>query len=370
MKNPVPALTQWQKRQATLLYYFASLDYLKNVKTKIDTLIAFSTATLDKASEEDRDADLRSARWGERDTSQNWGNNAWAILADFQRGLAEDIANRSVEVFDVTGRNHCARALAEFSMEWTTPEEQARFDQLFDEACDLAFNIDQTMNRLGPQGKWTDYSLTMAWEEHSSVLSQLPKLRVRNDVFAETGTVPVRTGVYVCADDPNASLQFAWTGGGRGTLLESNTMNTLGLAALAGVGRSELWVNGNAMAAFVKANLGDPMLRSDSFFEDSQTEDQAPSLVARQAFTSRPCRWFFVEMIHGERDDGNDEVEKSASRPSTTLRFEAGFQCPVPGFYFTPAKPDSRRYFKIGEIFPDERSVYGATIWQLDDRQE
>ncbi|MEZ5602527.1 MAG: hypothetical protein R3F36_17025 [Candidatus Competibacteraceae bacterium] len=38
--------------------------------------------------------------------------------------------------------------------------------------------------------------------------------------------------------------------------------------------------------------------------------------------------------------------------------------CPESGWWFTPAKPDSRRYFKQGETMPSVGGDYGQTFWQ------
>jgi hypothetical protein len=50
-------------------------------------------------------------------------------------------------------------------------------------------------------------------------------------------------------------------------------------------------------------------------------------------------------------------------------RVEAGQPCPRAGYWFTPASPNSRRRFQQGEVMPDTKSSYGATIWQWDDSQ-
>ena len=50
-------------------------------------------------------------------------------------------------------------------------------------------------------------------------------------------------------------------------------------------------------------------------------------------------------------------------RPSTG-RVEANHPCPQGGTWWTPAKPDARRTFAVGDIMPDyPDSSYGATIW-------
>jgi hypothetical protein len=56
--------------------------------------------------------------------------------------------------------------------------------------------------------------------------------------------------------------------------------------------------------ALAKAHLNDPRLTCDPLFSRSTAKPKlAPSLVARNAFTNRPCEWIYVEQIHGERDD-------------------------------------------------------------------
>ncbi|MGM3411928.1 PoNe immunity protein domain-containing protein [Ralstonia holmesii] len=48
------------------------------------------------------------------------------------------------------------------------------------------------------------------------------------------------------------------------------------------------------------------------------------------------------------------------------LRCEAGQTCPQAGWWLTPAKTNSRRHFKQGEVMPAVASDYGSTIWQWD----
>jgi hypothetical protein len=50
-------------------------------------------------------------------------------------------------------------------------------------------------------------------------------------------------------------------------------------------------------------------------------------------------------------------------------RCEANQPCPRDGYWFTPAQVGSRRHFKAGEVMPEFKSDYGATIWQWDAKQ-
>jgi len=55
---------------------------------------------------------------------------------------------------------------------------------------------------------------------------------------------------------------------------------------------------------------------------------------------------------------------------STMLNCPGGEACPKSGWWFTPAKVGSRRYFEAGEAMPViEGSDYGATFWQWDTDQ-
>ena len=52
------------------------------------------------------------------------------------------------------------------------------------------------------------------------------------------------------------------------------------------------------------------------------------------------------------------------------LRCEANQPCVKAGFWFTPARPNSRRLFEQGETMPAVSGDYGTTIWQWDVNQE
>ena len=364
--NTIIGLTAWQKKQAALLYYFSSMDYLKGLQDRLLDLRTLDESSVGKSRVEARDKLLRSAQWGDRNTTENWANNAWGFLADFQRSITRDIADRAFHTYHVTGANQCGRGMNEVSMLWATPAEQERFDAMFEELTWYAHNIDKTMDKTYHTSRWDDFDLTMQWRKQAHRFPVISKFVVRPDITGESGKVPPKTGVYISADDPYASLQFGWTGGGRGRLLDSSTFNELGKAALALVGRAKLWVDGKSMFNFVLANLDNPGLKSDPYFWTSQNQELAASLVAMNAFTSHPSQWYYVERVDGEFEPIETESEEPVRE---TSRFEAGEVCQKRGFYFTPARLDSRRSFEIGETFPDMASTYGRTIWQWDAKQ-
>lgn len=360
-------LTSWQKKQATLLYHFASLKYLEGLKDRVIALRIFAEGILDINQCKGRDELLRSRQWGSRNTGENWENNAWPFLSDFQRSIAQSIADLRLNIYHTTGAHQCARGMAEFSMQWTAPEEQEQFDRMFEDLYRYAENIDDTMDRAVESTQWSDFDLTLAWQSHQNNFSVLPKLRVVPELVCKSDQVPPRTGVYVSIDDPNATLQFAWNGNARGKVLTGTTFNDLGKLALANVGRAKLWIDGDAMLRFVLDNLSHPELMRDHFFSQSQTPELAPSLVARNAFKPNPSSWCFVEVVKDEFEEISGELPIESAE---FLRFDADAYCSQAGFYVSPAALNSRRYYRLGEQFHNLNSDYGKTIWHWDVDQD
>ncbi|RYO77269.1 hypothetical protein DL763_010032 [Monosporascus cannonballus] len=62
-------------------------------------------------------------------------------------------------------------------------------------------------------------------------------------------------------------------------------------------------------------------------------------------------------------------VAQPTSLPHLHLRCEAGHPCTKSGYWITPAKSGSRRFFSQGTLMPEVVSNYGSTIWQWDSDQ-
>lgn len=358
--SPEPfSLSLWQKRQATLLYHFASLEYLKGLKPLIDALIDGTDLLLDTAQLQGRDTLLVNKRWGARDTSANWSTYGFPALIDFRETTIRDIAQRAFENYGITGAYQCAGMLSELSMGWATREEEDAFNKRFEKIYKYAAEIDHVMARPPTND---DFIFWSTWEDKKNNFPQLPKFRLRGDVEGETGKIPPRTGVYVPQDDPHGALQFRWTGGGYGELCDTYTFNDLGLRALAQVGRDGLWQDEDQMLAFALQPEHRNVLGEHYFIIDGTPERElAPSAVAREAFVNRPCKWYFVEMIDGEYEPATD-VGTPSSLPQQ--RVPAGELCPRSGWWHTPARQQSRRHFARGDVFPlIEGSDFGATFW-------
>jgi tRNA:m(5)U-54 methyltransferase len=71
-------------------------------------------------------------------------------------------------------------------------------------------------------------------------------------------------------------------------------------------------------------------------------------------------------LLKEELRRGNSLVMEAAA----ATRVPAGQPCPASGYWFTPAKEDSRAHFETGKLMPTfDIAKYGATIWQWSDDQ-
>ncbi len=362
---PQYTLSLHQKRQATLLYHWMSMPYLQELLDMVNRLIAGVDVVVDEATQQGRDRLMVSERWGVRDTTANWSTHVYPALEAFRESTIRLIARRANESYSGTGAYQCARMISEHSSMWMTVEEEERFKAEFQKVQRHAQRIDSVCSS-GGQKRIDDGMMFDAWKENSHLFPRLPLFRVRTDVECESGKMPPRTGVYVAQDDPNATLQFGWTGDTDGRLGKAITFNDLGLKALAAVGRNALWGDDDKITRFVSEAFKRGEMSDLQGFDPGDEHDPrwAPAILGGQAYTQRPCKWYFVEMIDGEYDDEAETVQSSAPVSTHRPNVPAGTPCPEAGWWFTPVKPDSRRYFKQGETMPALTSDYGQTFWQ------
>jgi hypothetical protein len=295
------ALNPWQKAQAAILYHFASSDYLKGLHRMVSNLMdGVVDPLLTLSKNENRDSVLKDdPRWGNRNTTESWSNNAWPFLRDFQLSLTKDIAARAFEQYQITDTNNCFRGISEYSMQWATVEEEERFNDLIREISNYAIGIDQTLDDYY-DSRWDDYGFAHSYKEFALEHPLIPKFRVRDDVIGQSGKKPTRTGVYMAMDDPYAALQFAWTGGPGGKLRPAKTFNEVGLAALKDVGRDDLWINDQKMFDFAMRSPQVELFRPTIYMLGEEHRSFAAGAVANEAFKDNPCKWYFVEIINGE----------------------------------------------------------------------
>jgi len=375
-------LSLTQKRQATLIYHFTSLDYLQGLLLRIDGLLQYADYLLERRKVVE--PFMYSAQWGARHTGANWSSTAYPAIVDFREQVLKAIASRDTEVYGDSGAAFCSRMLAEYSMMWMSPDQEEAFKQRFEEVSNYAGEMDGIVGLLGRATPWGDYSFWVTWQQHKGLFPRLPKFRVHTDIVGRSGEVPPRTGAYVPADDPHGAMQFAWIGttsdGYRqGKLLNCKTFNDIGLDALAAVGREGLWSDDVGLAAFfakVWHRIPDAADKYNGWLlEENGAIKIKPRLaapaVSRSSSIARACDWYFVELLEGEFEDG-DATELAGSGQNVPPPQRARHVCTATGWWSSPAKHDSRRHFLRGDLFPDIPSdtTVGYVQWQWDDNQQ
>lgn len=348
-----------------MLYSYASTDRLRQLHTVVTQLIdRVVDPLLELAKQQGRDQILDDTRWGDRDTSANWANNAWPFLKDLQKNLASDIALRSYGEYRETATDDCLRAAEQFSMMWASDAEEERYQAAIKLINHYAGPIDNTLYRH-PHNRWDDYSFMYHYPGFLAENPTRPVFRVRTDIVGETGKLPPQAGVYVSIDDPHAALQFAWPGANGCPLRQASTFNALGLAALRRVGRDGLWLDETKMYEFATKSEYASELRPQLEVLGTTYPDLAPSVVARAAFEHKQSRWYFVEQLDEPPVAIVLNWETVADR-NESVRLLGGEVCAVSGYYYSPSKQDSKRFIATGEVAPKFDSDYGTTIWQLD----
>ena len=195
----------------------------------------------------------------------------------------------------------------DYSPCWMGDEQQSKYYALMGEADDRATNIGATVS-----AEWCVGNLTARYHPVRGPLnppSHWPTYRLNTSVKVATGQAVPTTGCYLPEID-------------------------------------------DSCAAF--------MIEGEEAAEASVGFDPG----TMQYVSLEPTTWTLVERVS---DTG------VPSTPSLTdavrLRCAANHPCPKEGWWFTPAKADSRRHFKQGETMPDLGSAWGSTIWQWDENQ-
>jgi hypothetical protein len=173
--TPTYELSLWQKRQAAMLYYYSSMDYLNALLPKIEKLVVMADMLLERRSI--LDPLMVSERWGVRDTAANWSTGGFPALIEFRESTMRHIAKRASQCYGITGANQCARMLREYSMQWATVEQEEEFRERAEQAFKYAGKIDGVM-----QQRWSDVTFWFIWQKNKHLFPCLPKFKVHLNV--------------------------------------------------------------------------------------------------------------------------------------------------------------------------------------------
>jgi hypothetical protein len=209
----------------------------------------------------------------------------------------------------------------DYSPDWMSKEEQEVYDNLLMKATTMAGNITATEGAYWRPSNLSNYSNEF---EPFDPPVRWPAYRVNQKISVRTGTKTPQSGIYV-PNLENSCAQF----------LSTHYKEAPKAYVIIGV-----------------RDLVDP--------RTGEKYGKEPILERKD------CTWYQVE-----RASDSDDAQQSAALETTpALRVAAGQSCPETGFYFTPARANSRSLFQQGDVMPDLNADYGTTIWQWDIKQE
>jgi hypothetical protein len=304
-----------------LLERYSSADYFGDMRDAWSAMVKHAEKALD-IFERNLPADYRKRPlpeqpdivWGER-VLVNFCDTRDYLDSAFIRMTHNDFtalsaANGVLSDFAGFSRDYSADWMDEPAVAAVMPAAADKFWRLLGEATERASNIQPTF-----YAQWNTGELTSRYNHNRGPLNppaSWPLYRLNSTVVVATGQPVPRTGIYLPAADDSA-------------------------------------------AAFMIEGRNAPQA----------TVGYDP--VTTQNVSEQPTTWTLVERI---ADAGGGTP--SAGDPSDAglhLRCEGGHPCPQEGWWFTPAKLNSRRHFNHGEVMPVFTSDYGSTIWQWDERQ-
>jgi len=310
-KMPTPLIPQ----EVYLLELYSSLRYYGLARDAWEAVVKYCEESLEKFMER-LPPDYRSRPLPEQPDIV-WGERVIPNFRDTLQYLYDGYIKRSHEDWTCYlgfqgGINGDVRGQRDFSTDWFDEVEAGGADKYYDLLYRAGHLADPIWRTAGAY--WIKGTLTYLYSHDSRGalpdLEQWPKYRLRPDITIETGAPVLQTGIYLPLIDDSCA-QFLIAG-----------------------------------EAADKANVGyDP--------ETLQNVGRAPT------------RWVLVERVPGEFVD--DPLADLLAGKDASVRIErvpAGTPCPETGWWYTPAKADSRRHFKQGEVLPKiEGSDYGDTFW-------
>jgi len=249
--------------------------------------------------------------WGERIIP----NLQWAL-----QGLNDGYAALSRGDADALGMagnvgSSFAAIQRDYSWDWMPEPYQGTHEKHKGQAWTIASNIEHTQ-----QGDWSIGSLSFDYHEPSRGLLAAPQswpiYRLNHAVTVKTDDKVPQNGVYL-PDAPNSCAQF---------LIEGY----------------EAW----------EANV------------QPTPDELTESGYFKNPTVRQPTTWTLVERIADSGGGTGCGPQGNIDGQPRRNNVPAGQPCPESGWWFTPAQPGSRRYFKAGSTMPSVGGDYGDTFWQ------
>jgi hypothetical protein len=311
IKMPIPLIAQ----EIYLLERFSSLESLADVRDAWEAML-MHVERLYEHFMLNLPSDYRRRPLPQQ-PDRVWGDRVLPNFRDTMQVLNESVIERSHgDLWAIGGAaiRSDVNGQRDYSSDWmdeVEPGGAARYYELLFHASDLANPVSRTWS-----GTWSPGDLTVDYDKYVRVPlnppGSWPIYRLSPTVTVRSGGRTPKSGIYL----PDVDRAFP-------TLLYKHDDP----------------LTGEANEAFVLKTTG-------------------------RAHDYVPCLWTLVERVA----DSGGTAGWGAETPTDAAlsRCVGGESCPRSGWWFTPAKANSRRYFKAKDIMPDVDSKYGSTIWQWD----
>ncbi len=313
-------------QEVYLLELYSSLNYIADGRDAWRKLVRHHEECLERFMN-NLPPDYRSRHLSEQ-PDVIWGNT---VLPNFRSTL--DRLNQAVILLshnDPRGYNAAGgvqgdlRGANEYWHEWMSEDELKTDDDLTTNASHLNRMIDFTT-----EGTWQAGTLSWRYSERAwgplNLPASLPVYTLDPTVIINPGDLVEVCGVYL-PEAENTAAQFLHPG-------------------------RTTWANGKPRPLTVRQGLNKNEYGGWEEEQDIET------------------RWTLIKRI----PDQFIEVPPEGFYPKdgiSTGRVEANQPCPQSGWWWTPARNDSRQFFKQNDVMPDfAHSNYGATIWYRDANQ-
>jgi hypothetical protein len=314
--------TQMHPQEIYLLERYTSLDYFGELRDTWGEMVAHLESCLNSFMR-DLSPRYRSSPLPEQPDIV-WGHKVIPNFRDTLQGLHKGFIMLSHG--DVAGLTYAAGPRSDFkgqmdySTDWMQDKDKDRYEALLDKAVAMAHCIVLT------EGAYWDPTNLLNYSDAFGPLNppqQWPTYRVNRNIWVSSGSQTRQSGIYV-PDVKNSCPEF----------LSTN------------------------YAAAPQASV---LLDVRDLLAPDTGEKYGEELICEK----RSCNWYLIERTPNQDGVSDPPGHETAHH----LRIPGGETCPVSGFYFTPARPRSRRAFEVGEVMPAFDTTYGTTIWQWDDDQ-
>lgn len=308
-----------------LLERYTSLDYFGEMRDTWSMLVTHVENCLDSFMH-NLLSNYRSRKVPEQ-PDVVWGELVLPNFRDTLKGLTDGFILLSHNDFRgflwASGPLGDFRGQLEYWSGWMDEVQRAEYYRLLHESVRLSSNISTTAG-----ARWLPTELSTRYDEESRGMLQQPNhwpiYRTNRSIYVASGGKVEKGGIYVADVNPSC-------------------------------------------AEFLSPELKQaPMVKVLVEVRDLIMPSNGKKYDEEVVVRDEPCLWYLVE-----RAGDLDRHEVSGKPVGSDLnRTQGGQPCTETGYYFTPARRDSRRHFLRDELLPELSTEYGTTIWQWDPNQE